>query len=67
MKLNQYVGRIVRLNQRAFLKIAQSARNSGVALENCFLVARVSRGMRQLICYGANLRITVDVADVVLI
>lgn len=67
MKLNYYVGRIVRLNNYAFNKIRRSAKNQGVALENCFLVASVSRKMHKLICYGANLRITVEASDVVLI
>jgi len=38
-----------------------------MTLENCFLVAEVSRGMRELICYGANLRIVLGVADAALI
>lgn len=67
MKLERYVGRIVRLNQHAFQEIAKRAKNQGAALENCFLVAGVSREMRKLICYGANLRIMVGAADVVLI
>ncbi len=67
MKLEKYVGRIVRLNQRAFQEIARRARNRGGVLENCFLVAGVSREMRKLICYGANLRIVVGATDVVLI
>lgn len=66
-KLDQYVGRIVRLNQKAFQEICRQAKSQGEALENCFLVAEVSRGMRQLICYGANLRIIIGVADVALI
>ena len=67
MKLEKYVGRIVRLNRRAFQEIARRAKNHGATLENCFLVAGVSREMRKLICYGANLRIVVGAADVVLI
>jgi len=67
MNLDKYVGRIVRLNQRAFREIARRAKNQGAALENFFLVSGVSREMHKLICYGANLRITVGVADVVLI
>ena len=67
MNLDKYVGHIVRLNQRAFREIAKRARNQGTALENYFLVSGVSRGMSKLICYGANLRITVGVADVVLV
>lgn len=67
MNLDKYVGRIVRLNQRAFREIARRAKNRGAALENFFLVSGVSREMHKLICYGANLRITVGAADVVLI
>ena len=67
MRLERYAGRIVRLNHRAFQEITRRARNQGMALENCFLVAGVSREMRKLICYGANLRIIVDVTEVVLI
>jgi hypothetical protein len=67
MNLNNYIGRIVRLNQRAFHELARRTRNQGTALENCFLVSGVSREMKKLICYGASLRITVCVADVVLI
>ena len=67
MKLEKYVGRIVRLNQRAFHEIAKRARNRGTALENCFLVAGMSREMRKLICYGANFRIVVGAAEVVLV
>jgi len=67
MKLEKYVGRIVRLNRRAFQEIARRASNQGRVLENCFLVAGVSRGMRKLICYGANFRIVVGATDVVLI
>ena len=67
MKLEKYVGRIVRLNRRAFQEVARRAQSHGAALENCFLVAGVSREMRKLICYGANLRIVVGAADVVLI
>ena len=67
MKLERYVGRIVRLNQRAFQEILRRARTHGVALENCFVVAGISHEMRKLICYGADLRIMVGTSDVVLI
>lgn len=67
MNLQQYVGRIVRLKKLAFEKIRDQARRQGRAVENCFLVAEVSRGMRQLICYSANLRISISAADIVLI
>jgi len=67
MNLEKYVGRIVRLNKRAFEEIKKRAKRQGNALENCFLVAEVSRGVHKLICYGAGLRIIVGVSDVVLI
>lgn len=66
-KLDKYVGRIVRLNQKAFQDICRHAKTHGDALENCFLVAEVTRGMHKLICYGSNLRIIVGVGDVVFI
>lgn len=66
-QLDNYVGRIVRLNQQAFREITRRAKRQGAALENCFLVAEVSREMKKLICYGGNLRITVGVPEVVLI
>jgi len=67
MNLDKYVGHIVRLNKQAFQEIARRAKERGIALENYFLVSGVSRGMRKLICYGANFRIMVGVADVVLV
>jgi hypothetical protein len=66
-KLEQYVGRIVRLNKQAFQKLKCQAKLQGEALENCFLVSEVNRGLQKLICYGANLRIEVGIADVALI
>lgn len=66
-QLDQYVGRIVRLNQRAFRELAKGAKEQGKSLENCFLVAGVSREMRKLICYGANLRLIVGVSEIALI
>ena len=65
-QLQQYVGRIVRLNQEVYQGIKDRAIRRGHALENCFLVAGVGLGV-QLICYGANFRIVVDIADVVLV
>lgn len=35
--------------------------------DNCFVVAAVSRELRQLICYGGDRRIAVGVGEVVLI
>ncbi len=66
-RLEKYVGHIVRLNKQAFQEITRRDRRHKEPLENCFLVAAVSREMRKLICYGANLRITVGVSEVVLI
>ena len=65
--MEKYLGRIVRLNHQAFREIVKRAKDQGEAIENCFLVAEVSKKMRKLVCYGASLRITVGVADVVLI
>ena len=66
-KLHLYVGRIVRLNKKVFQEIKERAIRQGYALENSFIVSEVSRGVQKLICYGANFRIVVDAADVVLI
>lgn len=66
-KLDQYVGRIIRLNQKAYQEICRRAKNQGEVLENYFLVAKVNRGMQKLICYGSNFRIIVGVADVAFI
>lgn len=66
-KLYRYVGRIVRLNKQAFREIRQQAIRKGYALENCFIVSEVSRGVKKLICYGANIRVVVSASDVVLV
>ena len=66
-KLEKYVGHIVRLNKKVFQEIARRAARHGEALENRFLVATVSREMHKLICYGANMRVAVSAADVILI
>lgn len=66
-KLEQYVGRAIRLNEQAFQKIKSQAKFQGESLENCFLVSEVNRELHKLICYGANLRIVVGAADVILI
>ena len=67
MNLDKYVGRIVRLNQQTYRKIANRAKNQSTVLENSFLVAGISREMHKLICYRASLRIVVCATDVVLI
>ena len=66
-KLERYVGRTVRLNKLAFNEIVRCEKRPDQVLENYFLVAAVSKQMRKLICYGANARISVGIADVVLI
>ncbi len=66
-KLQRYVGRIVRLNNRLFEELQDRAMRQGRVLENIFLVAGIGLGVHQLICYGANFRILVNIADVVLI
>ena len=65
--LEKYVGRMVRLKQQAFQDLAKRGKPQRLPFENCFVVATVSREMRKLICYGANLRIAVGAGDVVLI
>ena len=65
--LDHYVGRIVRLKQDVFERIAAQHKKHGVLLENSFVVASVRHGVHQLICYGANLRITVRASEVVLV
>jgi len=65
-KLKRLVGRNVRLKFAAFQKLVANARSSR-AIENFFVVAAVTGGMGQLICYGANLRVVVSLADIVLI
>jgi len=65
--LERYVGKIVRLKQRALDEVTRRGKTRQQPVENCFVVAAVSRGMHTLICYGANLRVTVGAGDVVLI
>lgn len=65
-QLKRLVGRNVRLKLAAFQRLVSTAR-SARAIENFFVVAAVTGGMGQLICYGANLRVVVSLADVVLI
>jgi len=67
MTLDQYVGRIVRLKKYAFRDRTRLNTNQSVGMENCFLVAKVDPGVRELICYGKNLRITVSASEVVLL
>lgn len=66
-KLEKYVGRIVRLKQAAYQRIATRRKHVSEEHENCFLVAAIDRGMSRLICYGANHRIDVCPSEIVLI
>lgn len=66
-KHHRYVGRIVRLNREVFQGLSRRAQRQGTTLENCFIVAAADREMQQLICYGANFRVAVGVAEVSLI
>ena len=65
--LESYVGRIVRLKQQALNNIARRGRQRLLPPENCFVVAAVSRELRQLICYGADRRVAVSVGEVILV
>ncbi|WP_305074098.1 hypothetical protein [Propionivibrio sp.] len=66
-KLDHYVGRIVRLKDRAYEQIVRRGRRFVEHQENCFLVAAVDRQLSRLICYGANQRIDVGPGDIVLV
>ncbi len=65
--LNNYVGKIVRLKEQAFAAIRDRAQRQGIVLDNCFIVAAVSRKLRKLVCYGANFRVLVGVGEIVLV
>jgi len=62
-----YVGCNVRLNEQALQRVMRRENRREEPRDNCFLVAATSRNMRELICYGADQRITVALSDVVLI
>jgi hypothetical protein len=63
----RYVGHIVCLNHHVFRRVTEGLRRQGVMPENRFLVAAANRRLHQLVCYGGDLRITVDVSDVALV
>ena len=67
IELQKYVGRIVRLNKASFQKIAERAARSGNAVENYFVIAMANSKMKKLICYGANMRVSVSFSEVVFI
>lgn len=66
-KLNTYLGRMVRLDERVFEAKRYRAASLGYDLENCFLVSERSSSLDYLICYGANIRVVVNAANVVLV
>lgn len=65
--LEYYVGRSVRLKKQALDVLPRRRGQERGEFENYFLVAAISQEMKKLICYGANMRIAVGAADVVLI
>ncbi len=66
-KLDHYVGRIVRLKDQAYQQLIRRGRRLVEHQENFFLVAAVDRQVSRLICYGADRRIDVGPADIVLV
>lgn len=63
----RYIGRIVSLKHHVFRKVTEALRRQGAEPENRFLVAAASRKQHRLVCYGGDLRITVDISDVALV
>ncbi len=66
-KLDHYVGRTVRLKDQTYQQLVRRGRRFVEHQENCFLVAAVDRQLSRLICYGADRRIDVGPADIVLV
>ncbi len=58
------VGRVVRLKTQVFERVTRRSRTSGDALENFFLVAAFDGGMRRLVCYGADCRVSISPDDI---
>jgi hypothetical protein len=67
MRLEGYVGRVVRLKQESFQPIVRRAQRRGMEMENRFIVASVHPDMHKLICYGADFRVAVSAAEVALL
>ncbi|HEX8961384.1 MAG TPA: hypothetical protein VF801_00165 [Rhodocyclaceae bacterium] len=68
MRLDGYVGRMVRLKHENFQPIVRRARRRGHDdLENRFIVASVDGEMGKLICYGADVRVAVAAGEVALL
>lgn len=66
-QLQHYVGRHVLLTSEKFDAIKSRANRKGQTLENRFVVGEVKPGARKLTCYGANYRVVVNAADVILL
>ena len=67
MRLDGYVGRVVRLKQDSFQPVARRARRQGISVENRFIVASINGEMGKLICYGADFRVAVSATEVALL
>lgn len=66
-KLQDYVGRLVRLRPAIFARLANEARRRGAAVENSFIVASVRTARNKLVCCGAEQCLLVSPADVSLV
>lgn len=62
-----YVGHIVSLDRNLFRRLVSQAGRTGFTPDNRFLVAAASRRLRKLVCYNADLRVTVNITDVALV
>lgn len=66
-KLQDYVGRLVRLRPAIFVRLANAARRRGVVVENSFIVASARTACNKLVCCGAEQCLLVGPADVSLV
>jgi hypothetical protein len=64
---DKYVGHIVALERSLFDRLVGGTVSRDVVPDNRFLVAAANRRMRKLICYNADLRVTVSISDVALV
>lgn len=60
----ELVGRAVRLKTQVFERVTRRSRPRDDGLENFFLVAAFDAGMRRLVCYGADCRVSISPDDV---
>ena len=65
--LHAYVGRLVKLRPAIFMAILNRARTKNLRVENSFLVATANRRTGMLVCYGAEMCLSVVPADVVVV